>query len=917
MRIKSITARNYKLHREISVELDPACTVIGGPNECGKSTLAEAAHRAFFLKAKITGEAQKSMVSFVPSGQPEVELCFETGTRSYRLFKRFSGQTGMTRLAEIGGASWTDEAAEDQLARILGVEPTGGGRGAGERAAQQWAHLWVWQGQAGNDPAEQANAQKDTLMSRLQVSGGAAVMQSELDARVARYFTERFETIFNRNGSPKANSDLARAVQKELEATALEAKAREIFNRLQQAITDHEQAQAAIVNADQSLSRLAPQKAEVERKLKLVEELRHNEQVQSAEAEAVSRKHKELADASHRIEALGDNILRRTQALEPKHTEATRLRDVADEKGRASQTASASYDTATEATRTVRLHRDLSAAFAVLLEKTGQYRQFAEKADLIRREQQARSGLETDLARLPQVDTAKLKKLQKLEVDRSNAESALKAMAARIEVISSTTQVKAGENILTAGVDHLISEDTELTIGDTVRLRIKPGGGTSLADAREYFRQAKVKLQAALDHLGLASLEAAAEALAIREKLQGQIRIAETRLTSMGANSIDAEVSAAQMAINNAQGEVERRRNQVPDFKVPTDLPAAVELTKRLGETVQEKELIEKNLRDIRDQAAEVAERTEKAAIDCRAMLDKESQEIGNLKVEQGVLTRIHGDDDARSLELIRLHSAKISAEQQLSSTRAALDNLQPDLLNADRTRLDRAFAGATQDKSEADRRLAVAKHTLASDGTADPAASLATAEAQLKSAREQLQNEQRRAKAVQMLHDLFLEEQRKLSQQITRPLVEKVSGYLQCLFGARTQAIISLEQNHFLGLQITRPGRENSACQFELLSGGAREQVAAAFRMAMAEVLAASHDGCLPLLFDDAFAYSDPERVQTLQRMLDLAAKRGLQIIVLTCNPLDYAALGAKQITLTTVAPTITPPPLTELQPS
>ena len=51
--------------------------------------------------------------------------------------------------------------------------------------------------------------------------------------------------------------------------------------------------------------------------------------------------------------------------------------------------------------------------------------------------------------------------------------------------------------------------------------------------------------------------------------------------------------------------------------------------------------------------------------------------------------------------------------------------------------------------------------------------------------------------------------------------------------------------------------------------------------------------------LFDDAFAYSDPERVNQLQRMLDLAATRGLQIIVLTCNPADYAALGARQVIL------------------
>ncbi|HCN78449.1 MAG TPA: hypothetical protein DIT13_14805, partial [Verrucomicrobiales bacterium] len=89
------------------------------------------------------------------------------------------------------------------------------------------------------------------------------------------------------------------------------------------------------------------------------------------------------------------------------------------------------------------------------------------------------------------------------------------------------------------------------------------------------------------------------------------------------------------------------------------------------------------------------------------------------------------------------------------------------------------------------------------------------------------------------------------------------------------------------------------AAIGFDQLSGGAREQVAAAFRLAMAEILAQAHDGCLPVVFDDAFAYSDPERVRRLQAMLDLAARRGLQIILLTCAPGDYALLGAREVTL------------------
>jgi hypothetical protein len=525
-------------------------------------------------------------------------------------------------------------------------------------------------------------------------------------------------------------------------------------------------------------------------------------------------------------------------------------------------------------------------------------------AEQIRKERETRSALEAELAKLPPLDTAKFKKLQKLETDRSNAESALNAMAARVEVICSDAPVKAGEKTLASGEDHVVSEDTELRIGKTARLRVKPGGGTSLSEAREDVSQSRVKLQDALDKLGLTTLEAAAEALANRERIQGQVRDLDTRLSTLRADSIEDEVSAAQLTLNNAQGEVDRRKGQYPEFAAPADLTEARKLASVLGAALVEKESSERRLKGVRDESAGASKKADEEAEACRTAVDKENREVENLAIELGVLTRTHGEDEARSRELARLLEEKGKAETRLSTTRAALDTLQPDLLNADKARLERAITQARQDKEDAGNKLAVAKHTLSSDGTADPAASLATAEAQLKSARGHLMNEQRRARAVQLLHDLFLDEQRKLSEQITRPLVEKVSGYVQCLFGARAQAAISLEQNQFSGLRIARPGREVSACQFDQLSGGTREQAAAAFRLAMAEVLAESHDGCLPLIFDDAFAYSDPERVQTLQRMLDLAANRGLQIIVLTCNPIDYAALGAKQISLPAVVP-------------
>ena len=175
---------------------------------------------------------------------------------------------------------------------------------------------------------------------------------------------------------------------------------------------------------------------------------------------------------------------------------------------------------------------------------------------------------------------------------------------------------------------------------------------------------------------------------------------------------------------------------------------------------------------------------------------------------------------------------------------------------------------------------------------------------ASVESALERLGTAKRHADAIALLDSLFFTEQQALTDQLTKPLADKVSGYLQCLFGPAAGARVVLTDGAFESLTLIRP--ETDAFEFSALSVGTQEQTAVAFRFAMAEILAQDHDGCLPVFLDDAFTNSDAARVASLQRMLDLAATRGLQIIVLSCSPQDYASLGARTITLQPPARTV-----------
>jgi DNA repair exonuclease SbcCD ATPase subunit len=89
MKLISATLKNYRVHKDTSVTFDAARTVVGGPNEAGKSTLVEAVHHALFLRARATGAVHKAMLSEVHPGHPTVELRFESGGRTYEITKVF------------------------------------------------------------------------------------------------------------------------------------------------------------------------------------------------------------------------------------------------------------------------------------------------------------------------------------------------------------------------------------------------------------------------------------------------------------------------------------------------------------------------------------------------------------------------------------------------------------------------------------------------------------------------------------------------------------------------------------------------------------------------------------------------------------------------------------------------------------
>jgi recombinational DNA repair ATPase RecF len=886
MRLISLTVRNYRIHRDRSVEFDPERTVIGGPNETGKSTLMEAAHRALFLPYRRGGQDLEGMRSRHGSEPPEVELVFEARGRRFTLVKRFKGGGGHAELRDETHERWSGQDAEEKLAQLLGYrEPV-----AARQADAQWAHLWIRQGASASDPTAEATRERDALLARLQSQGGAAVMQSDRDSRVAAGFVEARDKLFTQNGGARAGSALKDAEDALAAARARLEEKQQAARRLGEAIQTFESATRRGAEADAEIPKLQELTAATEQKSQEAERLEHE----------ATQAGKDLAEAKTRCDALAktDADIRELAAridTETRRTEPLRRR--LDEAAAAKERAEKQLD------ELRRKSRQATTEVAELRRRVEWLRAVGEKhriddelakLDERRREiealQKALAEPEKTLAGLPAVEASDIVKLRDLDAARREAAAALEAMATGIEWLDGPGPVAFDGDALQPGEPRIVTDAGELSVAGHT-LRIRPGGGNRLDQAREALDAARRDFESAVETLGVAGLDEAVRCFEKRRATAAELEQRKAKLEDLDPRAVSAEIEARNQDRLRIHAQLER--HDPGDRAEPEDSREALSrAADQLGEAERRETTARALLERHETECASARERWELV----RQQLDEQRQDLRDMTNRHEVLVETHGDPDRRRAALADAQRRREALAEKAESIRKKLAELQPELLAADLERHRRALEKQREARQRAETERAAAGAVLESDGGSDPHGALREAIEALDRAERAHAVEHRRGQAVKRLAELFCEEQQRLSDQFTEPLVEKVGDYLRCVFGPDARAKMTLDAGRFQGLELVRPG---GLFTFDDLSGGTREQVAAAVRLAMAELLAADHDGCLPMVFDDAFTHSDPDRVLALQRMLDLAAARGLQVIILTCTPSDYASLGAAPVLL------------------
>lgn len=146
-----------------------------------------------------------------------------------------------------------------------------------------------------------------------------------------------------------------------------------------------------------------------------------------------------------------------------------------------------------------------------------------------------------------------------------------------------------------------------------------------------------------------------------------------------------------------------------------------------------------------------------------------------------------------------------------------------------------------------------------------------------------------RRASARRLLYETFKEERVASRRRYVAPLQLQIERLGQVVFGPDFG--VELDDDTLRVVARTTGG---ITVPFESLSVGAQEQIALISRLACGMIVAP--EGGIPIVLDDALGNSDRLRLEAMGAVLAMAG-RECQVIVLTCQPSRYEFVGSAHV--------------------
>jgi DNA repair exonuclease SbcCD ATPase subunit len=890
MKIRSIELTNFrKFVGTVRVDgVGDNVNVLVGRNELGKSTLLEAINGVIFEKAKSTAAHVKAFRHFANQTVPEVKLAFDVDGKSWMIHKRFAGQAGKALLSCSDQRLFEDDAAEAELQRLLGFS---GGRSGGEPGI--WGTLWVQQGQSFGDAELNEQAQR-TMQGCLEAQVGL-VTGGTRGQKIPKAVRDALDALRGARGPRGRFKDaIDKLSENKQQAADLETKRQAVFRFMEDLGRNRRELKQETDGWDEAAYRL---ELEGERAKRTVAATRAAEIGSARNAAKLAC---ERATQARKLVADRDKAVTELQPLKAGLNElnaesATALAAQAEAQAAVATGETKLADLRTKTTQNAERTRRLERirGIVALNAEIGQHQQVLDTSATLEDERQQLAEMIGAIAATDEAVT----RIEEAVTELSAAEAAMSAVAT---TVSFAVQDDARQGILVEG-KALAESTASMAIMGKTTIAI-PSVGTITVEPQIKNRSALLtrrdatthEMRNALEAAGVESLAAARAAAAQRREHVRRSNEVAKALANLAPGNRSKKLAPGLDVLKNHLSELRGRLKIDMKNCDLTELPPESELADEIQENLSDGARLEA---EIKTAEAELAGPT-----DVLLQADKKLRQIrerlaglnGTIETKKADLaaSRVSMSDEQLSANAAALEGEAMAKDAQLAEKERE-EGESPEAIDARIKRLEGAASNHQRSVATLSNEVTRLTALIEANEGAGVEEMLLTAEAErdrLTSAAAEMQQE---AEVLQLLLDTLDTAEGEAKTRYLTPVVSRVEPYLKMLLPGSN---IVLDEN----LQIAALQRSGQREDFEVLSGGTKEQLAVLTRLAFAELLLGQGRPATVIL-DDALAFSDDDRIESMFDVL-MRAGENVQIIVLTCRKRLFTRLGASPLEIRTL---------------
>jgi uncharacterized protein YhaN len=877
VRVHRIRLRDYKGVEDAEVEFaSEGVTIVEGPNEVGKTSLAEALTIALEQLDSSTRQDIRDAKPVHRDAGPWVEVELSTGPYRLIIEKRWL-RSPMThlRVLEPKAEEMTGREAHDRLRSII----------AETLDEQLFRALHHYQGVT----IEQAAlGQSTSLSSALDAAASGESLAGQREASLVdlvqgerlRYFTPTGRPSIERATAAKELNLLCAAVDgARAELDALDVLGDE-HRSLVADIARLGAEQVAVVRAFDDASRFW--ESVQMRKVAVAQAAMINATTLGAEHEA----QRQVDDR---------NALRATEATTASRRASAEVaaetdRPAIEEAYVAVQKASARRDAA-------RLERlDAEAAEHSARGREEFARRLVSRELWAERLANVRSG-QAKLADARNVlvanrlDEQRLVAIESVSLSLTEASARLAASSAvvKFEALDSVSLRSDGfARVLERGEAFEARVDDVLTfeLGELVRVTVI--GGSPEAQLREALETAEAEFRELLADAGVPQ-----DATVAQCRLAAQQR-RDSEASADQAAKLIAD-SLRDLTIERLELEVAEDEEFLSSFAKHKGADAALAISLEearaalvAAERVTALAMVEEDASTAQLEAARVHENEVIATVSTSVTELRVAISLHDGAVEALRLARALQPDVVLETVLAGHHRSAVVAGEELATAERSLAELDPASAEARLSNAKEVVTRLARDLGDAEKSLVAVETKLSvkgEEGLQDRLDDLATS---LESKRRDLVRVERAARAADLLWTQLIANRERAQRAYVAPYQKEIERLGRIVYGGS----FGVEIDHAT-LGIESRSLEGRTVAFDRLSTGAKEQLCVVARLACAGIVAGSDGDGAPVIIDDALGWTDQHRLERIGAAFSAAA-HGCQVIVLTCDPARYRSVGS-----------------------